>query len=611
MVGTAVAALLGVGAVGAGAHIGGPGTGKPLATNAPDLRTVSVVPYDLGDGQAERLRYCFDAGIASAGPPASFTVTTYDASRAFKAGAAAVAADDARCVDADFAAGSDLAQGTVASVEPGAVTDAANRPSATASEPLTGSVAQARAGATTAPDLIGAEVDAAAGTVTYVYDEPVNPAPVVRRITPADPTTDPPTPATNEVVPNPYVGSSFAYSTAEGVKTPGPATAASVTVAGTRVTVAFGAAPGLDGAIRLSSEYGAVQDRPQTTAAGGRETWTPSSPGVVRRGSTQRPEVVSAGADGPQAYALRFSTAIAKSGETNGRILAVPDDGQPAVAATDSRVDGSTLTVTFPAAVAADPGSVVRILALDGAVTDTNGVASLLSDAASATPNSVAGFTAGPDLVATTTDTASKRVVYSYDERVDPDTATAADFRALGADGTATSGSGGIVADGATVTVNYNTLAGVAVGYANPAGALADPTGRPNAAQSVSSENEPVPAQGTTPTVPGAVPAKPVAKPLPKRLKYRTGFRSFKVRSRTRYSGRLSSAGKGCKSGRRISLKRSGKTVRSGYTKGDGTFTIARSSGLRGKGGVYVVVTERSSAARTCTARGSKKLKRG
>jgi len=118
----------------------------------------------------------------------------------------------------------------------------------------------------------------------------------------------------------------------------------------------------------------------------------------------------------------------------------------------------------------------------------------------------------------------------------------------------------------------------------------------------------PGPPPGTTP--PGTNPPPPAAKT---RAKFRTSFSSFKIRSRTRYSGRIRSSGRGCKSGRRIVLKRNGRSIRRGSTRGDGTFSIKRTKGTKGKRGrgVYIVVTERTTSTTICTARGSKKLKRG
>jgi len=83
------------------------------------------------------------------------------------------------------------------------------------------------------------------------------------------------------------------------------------------------------------------------------------------------------------------------------------------------------------------------------------------------------------------------------------------------------------------------------------------------------------------------------------------------VRSRTRYSGRIKSSGRGCKSGRRIVLKRNGKSIRRSATRGNGTFSIRRTRSTARKSRVYVVVTQRTKGAVTCAARSSKRLKRG
>jgi len=206
-------------------------------------------------------------------------------------------------------------------------------------------------------------------------------------------------------------------------------------------------------------------------------------------------------------------------------------------------------------------------------------------------------------------DASTRTVTYRFDEAVNADSAALpapTAFRGVAADGSVQTGSSNVAADGNNYNVIFPTTLGAAVAFEVNAGVLTDRTTRPNPIGSVSTATEQAPPTTTQPT--GTTPPPPPP-PAP-RAKFRSSI-SFKIKSRTRYSGRVSSSGAGCTSGRRVSLKRSGKTIRKTTTKSNGTFTLARSKSTRGKKGVYAVVSERSTSTTGCSARASKKLKRG
>jgi hypothetical protein len=113
---------------------------------------------------------------------------------------------------------------------------------------------------------------------------------------------------------------------------------------------------------------------------------------------------------------------------------------------------------------------------------------------------------------------------------------------------------------------------------------------------------------GADPFPPPVPEPAPVVTPRNTRVKYPSSITLR--RSGARYSGRVSSSRSGCKGSRRVVLRRKGSGTRSfgsATTRSNGTFTIRRSSRLRGT--VYVVVTGRSSTTALCQTAKSRRIR--
>ena len=549
------------------AHIPAVGNGLAPTTNGPDLRSVHVLPSDLDDGLPEQARFCFDAGLATVGAPAGtlFALQTYDAQRAISPVSASRDTADERCVIASFAAGTDVVQATVGEVVPGAVSDLQSRTNTLASEPAFGSVHTRFPGSTTGPDLVHVIVnadDASHKRVAYIFDEPLDRAPVT-----------------------PYEASQFGFYSA--TDTPISAPAGSVSISGKSATVDFLATPQLETATRFFVNPGAVQDRPQTFGFGGLPLATATSAQVLNRGalSVARPEMISATPMGAQDMKIVFNVPVQFTPASAGGFFAISDAGaNPAAAsAVGSGGTPNTLVVTFPATLADDPGAIVRLYLAPGAVTAVGGAATnLAGQAATSTPNSTPGFTNGPDLLSVSVDALTNRVTYTYDEGVEDSPPPAAG--ALGAaaiDGSPIAALGGVVVNGSRVTALFPPSVATAVMFANPFGTVFDKTGVPNPHQSVSTELHQAPPAAAPPPPP---PPPPVAAP-----RYRT---RVTIHSRGRlYFGTVSSKRDRCRRGRRVLLKRDGLKYSTAISGPKGTYRIKRKRRLRGR--VYVTVTAR------------------
>lgn len=584
----ASAGVLAVAATAAFAHIPGVGNGLAPSTNAPDLRSVQILDNDLGDGVVEKARFCFDSAIENVTGSAGnhIAIQSYDARRAMNPTSAGKDSQNSSCIIASFASGTDIAQGSVGEVVPGTVTDIQNRPNDYGSEPVSGSQASTGAGATTGPDLVGVSVSTDppnAKTITYTFDENINPAPAAA-----------------------YVATAFGFYNAAGTAIAAPAGA--VNISGNKATVGFGANADLTAATsRFFVNPGAVQDRPQTNGVGGLAVVTPSSRGIFATQASPRPEISSAQAIGPQQYKVTFSQAITLGGANFAGFFAISDDGTAPAAATaiGTGGDASSVVLTFPPAVSLDPASIVRIIAEPGSILAADGVTTNpATQGATASPGPN-GTTNGPDLLGVTVDGATNRVTFRYDETV-AGTPGAAAFRAVAADGSVINSTGGVVVDENKVTANFPGTIGTAVLFANPFNTLSDKTGRPNPHQSTSNAVETGPGTPAPPATTG----KPRYKSKPTiHRKGTTIGKGRKKRKATKYYGTVSTARKACKQGRRVVLKRNGKNgVRYGtaITNKKGQYTIKRRKRLKGK--VYVSVTGRSTSI-NCLPGSSRKIK--
>ncbi len=594
--GVATVAVVGASITGAEARIPGVGNGVQPSSDAPNLRSATIIGADLGDSQPEKLRYCFDVNVTP-GASTAFFVETYDSTRSMQGGGEVVLdPSDQRCVQVSFANGLDVKQGTIGIVVPGAVSRAGGTvTNFEASEPLGGSISAPVAGRTTAPDLVSVDVNAAAsggapgGTVKYTFDEDIDPD-----LPATVGATDPPTSRASLFFFYRDNGDLVAGTNFLGVSTDRRA-----------VTIGFDEAVS-GGRVFLANDT-AVRDRPQSAAEAGLPLTTSSGIGAITTGTVSRPQLTGAASLGAKQFQLSYSGTVFPNG-TAARIFAVTDDGRTFPGTADSTGPNGSIVTTF--GTLDDTEGVVRIVDRgDGARTGDD-VASAVSQVAVGAANMAPGFTSAPDLLSASFDPATNAVTYRFDEKVESTGAGFFTFAQSGDKKNATSAT----FEGSIVRANFDSTSSNTVGAGvNLGGTPArDSAGHRSPPTSVGYATEQPPAPPAPPAPPTSTTPPVIVQPPPaKRAKFRTSFRSFKVKSRTRYSGRITSSGRGCKSGRRIALKRNGRTIRNGFTKGDGTFTLARTKGTRGKRGIYVVVTERSSKSVTCTARSSKKLKRG
>lgn len=590
--GAVSAGTLAIAATAAFGHIPGVGNGLAPTTNAPDLRSVSLLENDLADGVPEKARFCFDGSIenVTAAPASTIAIQTYDARRAMNPGTAGKDSANGNCIIASFPNGTDLAQGSIGEVVPGAVTDVQNRANDYASEPLQGSAAGTAPGSTTGPDLTGVAVNTdppTAKTITYTFDENINPAPAVA-----------------------YDATQFGFYNGAGAAVGAPAGA--VNISANKATVGFGASAELTGATtRFFVNPGAVQDRPQTGALPGVTLFTPSSRGIVATASSGRPEISAASAIGPQQYKVSFNQGITLGGANPALFFAISDDGTAPAAATaiGGGGDGSSIILTFPPAVSLDPASIVKIVAEPGAILATDGVTPNPATQGATSSPGPAGTTNGPDLLSVTVDGATNRVTYRYDENVAQTPGPGA-FRAVTPDGSAIGSTGGVVVNDNLVTANFPGTIGSAVLFANPFATLSDKTGRPNPHQSTSNQIQTAPGQAPPTTPPVGTAGKPRYKSKPTIHRKRTTIgKGRKKRRGTKYYGTVTSGRKACKQGRRVILKRNGKKgVRYGtaISNKKGQYTIKRRKRLKGK--VYVSVTGRSTSI-NCLPGSSRKIK--
>ncbi len=487
--GGALISLTGVAAIvafsSASAYVGGNGSGPQATSDAPDLRTATVLRAPVPSSPlAPQIRFCYDQAVTTV-VPNDLYVQDYDSAAYVGASTAAVDPAAQNCVIADFPAGTDVGQGTLGTSDTGAVTDIAGLGTPEASTPLAGSKVTPVAGATTGPDLVTASAQAGTNQVTYTFDENVDPN-------------------------GAFNGSDFGYYTASSDGA-APITGMSVAaVDGPTVVVNFAAA--VNGAKQFITTQDAVTDIPTDTVTTG------SSIGSAGTGVTASPSIASATKQANnQIVNVTFNAAVNPGSPTDafayredGGTLSVDSIG------TANDVSNQTLTFSLNPDAQKDPASVVRIGITPGAApARTGGNDNTYGGAAIGTANSTAGYTDGPDLLSTVIDDAANRAAFSYDEPLSNDpanTPAGSDFTLKNSDGTTQTGQNGgevLSADRKTVSVVFSGSVSAAVGVANDYAAIVDET----AEQNVSPEGS----VGVGPAVncqPGTCPVQTVVPPV-------------------------------------------------------------------------------------------------
>ena len=218
--------------------------------------------------------------------------------------------------------------------------------------------------------------------------------------------------------------------------------------------------------------------------------------------SVARVQMISATPIGAQDVKIAFNVPIQFTPSSAAGFFAISDAGVSPMAASAVGSGGAPneVIVTFPAALTDDPGAIVRVYLAPATVSAVGGTeTNLAGQAATATPNSLPGYTNGPDLLSVSVNRLTSRVTYTYDEAVqDSPPPAAGSLTAAAADGSPITPLGGVVVSGTTVTALFGPSVGAAVMFANPYGTIFDKTGVPNPAQSVSTEVQQAPAVAPT-----------------------------------------------------------------------------------------------------------------
>ena len=552
-------------------HIPGAGQGAQLTTSAPDLRSAAI------SGTA--VRYCFDQPIVAVNA-ADFYVLTYDSTRYQQATSAQVDVDNANCAFVRFAAGADLAQGTVAQIGNGAVSDSARRAATAASEPLGGSAARPVAGATTGPDLTS--VNGANGndnTLNFNFDEAL--------------AGGTPTPG------------NFIITNQSGANVAGVA----ATINGSTVTVRFpaGTAGAVGGAARAAVLAGAVTDRGQTGSfIAGRAATTPNGTDAKALGPIGNPTIVSAAASSSKEFNVKYDQRV--DAGTPAAYQAVLDDGTTVAANSviASATDASVIVVTFPDSVGGE--APVRIVDVGGGAR-VGTASSAVTAVSTGTANNSPGFTNAPDLVQVTRDDSTNRVSYRFDEGVS--SSVAGSFFGVASTGARIPSAGPASNNGTSTLVVFSAANRASQGAGVQEGAAVDSLGHPSPFSSISYVTEQAPGTPSTPT-PTPTPTTPTTTPTTTTptTKPRAATRVTLRRTSKRLTGSVKSSGRGCQVGRKVYLKRVGKSksLKSTSTNSKGVYRFSRTKSTRGKK-VRVYVGARTGTYAICGGKTSKTIR--
>lgn len=571
----------------ADARVPGVGNGLPVDTVGPDLRSVTIIDADLTGTADEVARFCFDRAVESVPSDGDgYRIRSYDATRWWDARRAVRNINgDVRCVDASFASGFDISQGTIGEItKPTAATASDASRAVPASEPLAGSVVTAAAGASSAPDLIGAQI--VADRIRFEFDEPVDPATVA------------------------LVAAKFRVEDADA----GYPAATFVEASGKNVSASFGAYD-ITKARGAYVEAGAVRDRAHSSGA---PAYTVAQPryATLGGGAAGGNRPASAAWVGPTTLEIKYALGVNTIATVNrDEFTLLREDGATTTPISDPVViSGTTVRLNFAdvigeqrdAWVAVSSSPVAASLAGGSNTRYTAGATLALGTAPSAP-----GRTSGPDLLSASFDEARALLTYRFDEGVK--TAGPANaFSALLSDRSVFAASPGVSQGTASPLVVVNqeptvtaaNALGASISGLTGSVAAADvyATPSPSSAISFLVEQAPVlPAAPATPATPIAAPAPPLPGVnftlVRKKLK-----KTKKQKYVVKYSGRLTSTSAGCIGKRSITFeaRRKSGTVKSlgkATSNSRGAFALALKK--RPKGRVYAIVAATPTCAGT------------
>lgn len=473
-----------------------------VVTEAPDLTSVRIVSADPYDGGVEVVMFCFDSTLDPTISAAGLSLVGFDANLVLNPPSASRSATDIKCAEAQFPAGVDIFQYSLGAVGAGAVKDVRGFPNVPSSAPLDGSTLASVYGDTTKPQLVAAFKDTANNSITYEFDQSLDP-----KIKPAnDPSDDilpgvDPTPDTADPLP----GNFKFYETDGAVKTPG-AGSSIISIDRNRITVGFGTQP-VAGAVRYEVTASAIRNRQKPNPNG------PQNPAGSVGAATSRPELAQAQlVAGTNQIDFDFDELVEQPQAT---FEAYTQDGTKFTSSKAIVVGNGRIRATFGSATDF-MDKIVRVLAPAGVVkaSENTTESSLLSEAPVAPSRAAVGFTDGPDLVYVTIDELTNSATFEFDSTIKRNVTAFGSFKLVDNQAHLFDGKDIIGYGDRTVTISFNGSGATivdAVGVTVLAGAVQDLQTKANPprtlrdsfrieAPSFQNDGPPAPDTGTSPS---------------------------------------------------------------------------------------------------------------
>lgn len=506
------------------ASTGDPGSGALIQTSRPDLTSIAVADGSVYAVLAQAI-YCFDETIdPDYVNGTGFLLYTHDAGRYLRS-VSASANPDRLCVTATFHPTVDLlTELSIGAVDGGAVVEPGDvNQNVPASARVENSQLAPVARRTTGPDLVAATANPADNTADFTFDQPIDPG--VAQV----------------------AAQQFAMADAAGTER--SANGAAVSANRRSVHVQFPPGTSVAAAIRFFVRPDAVRTYPQDGTLPGAPVSTPYTANpdgvVVVSPQPDRPELVAATTTGdPNRLLLTYS---ADPGALNpADVTAVLDNATTLGGNAVSEVAGvrRQRIVSF-GSVPVQAESVVSVVSHTGAAATGGNLPGPAGIADVAKIVGSRGHTNAPDLNGITVDATTSVATFAFDEAVS--SASPSDvsrFMVVFGDGTTRTGDAIVGVTGNQVRIHVPGAIGGAVGGAILPTAVRDVPGTPNVPSSVSTALIPEPTK--------CPPVCPVA----------TTTISVK-RKGSRLIGTLNSDVPACRTGRRVTLLRRGRAVRS------------------------------------------------
>lgn len=383
-------------------------TADGLITSSADLVSAKVAMADPFDTAEEIVTFCFDQNVHQDVKANGFTLVDFNAANTV-ASISARRTGEPKCVDASFAAPTNVRQYSIATVGPGAVKDDRGFDGVQAGVPLEGSQLSSRFGDTTAPQLTEATVDLASSSVTYSFDELLDPTltretagliPGVPRGIPGGPTGD------NVPAPSSFLawdGDGNAVASATSVES----------VLENRVKVVF-PTDSLVGAVRFGVADGTatagVADM-QRTSRGGQKN-AASAVG----GATLKPDLAAAApVVGTNQIDFDFDALVQEP--SAAQFFALAQGGERYAATKAISLENGRIRATFNE-ITNFPERIVSVYVGANAVklSAEDQVSNLPGSIGIAPSGAAPGFTSGPDLTYVSIDKINHLVRFEFDE---------------------------------------------------------------------------------------------------------------------------------------------------------------------------------------------------